>query len=200
VIRSEKNSSHTLHCMGSSDNPILLAVPGAGILTTMRRDHNEPAIRDLFSTEMVRERPPPKPTLSVQEPRPILPKNLPDAIKHLTDGELDRLLAASIDEAKRRGRLPPSFQTTPQDQSKRIPARRRAQFATMVSLTRGQMNAVFAAFKAGIKPSQIARQFGITRSDVHKVLRSDTIQRSISVSNLTDHHSCDALQELREQS
>jgi len=67
-------------------------------------------------------------------------------------------------------------------------------------LTRGQMNAVFAAFKAGIKPSQIARQFGIARSDVHKVLRSDTIQRSISVSNLTDHHSCDALQELREQS
>ena len=36
--------------------------------------------------------------------------------------------------------------------------------------SRGQMNAVYAAFKAGIKPSQIARQFGIARSDVHKVL------------------------------
>jgi hypothetical protein len=166
--------------MGSSDNSILLAVPGAGILTTMRRDYTEPAIRDLFATDMVREIPvpPPKPTLSVQGPRPILPKNLPDAIKHLTDGELDRLLAASIDEAKRRGRLPPSFKTNPQDQSKQTPARRRAQFATMVSLTRGRMNAVFAAFKAGIKPSQIARQFGITRSDVHKALRSGTIQRS----------------------
>jgi hypothetical protein len=160
--------------MGSSDKPILLAVAGAGILTTMQRDYTEPAIR-------VRELPvpPPKPTLSVQGRRPILPKNLPDAIKHLTDGELERLLAASIDEAKRRGRLPPSFQTNPQDQSKRTPARRRAQLTTMVSLTRAQMNAVFAAFKAGIKPSQIARQFGVAQSDVHKVLRSDiTRERS----------------------
>jgi hypothetical protein len=40
----------------------------------------------------------------------------------------------------------------------------------MATLTRGQMIAVCAAFKAGIKPSQIARQFGIARSDVHKVL------------------------------
>jgi hypothetical protein len=33
-------------------------------------------------------------------------------------------------------------------------------------LTRGQVNAVRAAFKAGIKPSVIARQFGISQSDV----------------------------------
>jgi DNA-binding transcriptional regulator LsrR (DeoR family) len=32
------------------------------------------------------------------------------------------------------------------------------------------MNAVRAAFKAGIKPSQIARQFGISRMDVQKAL------------------------------
>jgi DNA invertase Pin-like site-specific DNA recombinase len=40
-------------------------------------------------------------------------------------------------------------------------------------LTRGQVNAVRAAFKAGIKPSRIARQFGISQSDVKKVLASD---------------------------
>jgi DNA-binding transcriptional regulator LsrR (DeoR family) len=39
-------------------------------------------------------------------------------------------------------------------------------------LTRGQVNAVHAAFKAGIKPSVIARQFGISQSDVRKVLTS----------------------------
>jgi hypothetical protein len=33
--------------------------------------------------------------------------------------------------------------------------------------------AVRAATKAGIKPSQIARQFGISQSDVRKVLASD---------------------------
>jgi predicted DNA binding protein len=43
----------------------------------------------------------------------------------------------------------------------------------MVSLTRGQVNAVRAALKAGVKPSQIARQFGISQSDVRQVLASD---------------------------
>jgi hypothetical protein len=45
--------------------------------------------------------------------------------------------------------------------------------AATVSLTRGQVNAVRAALKAGIKPSLIARQFGISQSDVRKVLASD---------------------------
>src|SRR3954471_9988485 len=34
------------------------------------------------------------------------------------------------------------------------------------SLTTGKLNAVRAAFKAGVKPSAIARQFGISQSDV----------------------------------
>jgi hypothetical protein len=46
-----------------------------------------------------------------------------------------------------------------------------------VSLTRGQINAVRAAFKAGIKPSLISRQFGISQSDVRKVLASDKTTR-----------------------
>jgi predicted DNA binding protein len=40
-------------------------------------------------------------------------------------------------------------------------------------LTRGQMNAVRAAFKAGITPTRIARQFGISQSSVRKALASD---------------------------
>jgi hypothetical protein len=50
--------------------------------------------------------------------------------------------------------------------------------AATVSLTRGQVNAVRAAFKAGIKPSLIARQFGISQSDVKKVLASESRTRS----------------------
>jgi predicted DNA binding protein len=45
---------------------------------------------------------------------------------------------------------------------------------TKVSLTQGQVNAVRAAFKAGITPSRIARQFGISQSDVRKALASDS--------------------------
>ena len=53
-------------------------------------------------------------------------------------------------------------------------SQRREVSVTTVSLTRGKINAVRAAFKAGIKPSVIARQFGISQSDVRKVLASDT--------------------------
>jgi hypothetical protein len=49
-------------------------------------------------------------------------------------------------------------------------SQRRQVEGAAVSLTRGQVNAVRAAAKAGIKPSLIARQFGISQSDVRKVL------------------------------
>jgi hypothetical protein len=42
-----------------------------------------------------------------------------------------------------------------------------------LALTQGQVNAVRATFKAGITPSRIARQFGISQSDVRKVLASE---------------------------
>jgi hypothetical protein len=42
------------------------------------------------------------------------------------------------------------------------------------SLTTGKLNAVRAAFKAGVKPSAIARQFEISQSDVRKALAQGT--------------------------
>jgi hypothetical protein len=39
-----------------------------------------------------------------------------------------------------------------------------------VHLTPGKLNAVRAAFKVGVKPSQIARQSGPSQSDVRKAL------------------------------
>jgi predicted DNA binding protein len=46
-----------------------------------------------------------------------------------------------------------------------------------VSLTRGQVNAVRSAFKAGITPARIARQFGISQSNVRKALATDEPKR-----------------------
>jgi DNA-binding CsgD family transcriptional regulator len=46
-----------------------------------------------------------------------------------------------------------------------------------VSLTRGQLNAVRSAFKAGITPARIARQFGISQSNVRKALASDEAKK-----------------------
>jgi hypothetical protein len=94
--------------------------------------------------------------------------------KHLTDRELDLLIATAVEEAKRRGRAPPiarADESAPR-RSLRTDHRRQGEVAAL-SLTRGQINAVRAAFKAGIKASLIARQFGISQSDVRKVLASD---------------------------
>ena len=44
--------------------------------------------------------------------------------------------------------------------------------AAEVSLSRGKLNAVRSAFKAGITPSRIAREFGIPLSDVRQALAS----------------------------
>jgi hypothetical protein len=100
-----------------------------------------------------------------------------NAVKYLTDSELDLLIAASVEEAKRRGRLSPSVQPNPTDEpvlrQSSSRDKRQAEDAK-VSLTRGQVNAVRAALKAGIKPSQIARQFGVSQSDMKNVLASDT--------------------------
>jgi transposase-like protein len=38
------------------------------------------------------------------------------------------------------------------------------------ALPQGKLNAIRAAFKAGVTPSQIARQFGVSQSDVQRAL------------------------------
>ena len=96
--------------------------------------------------------------------RHVPPKDLPAAIKQLDDQELDRLLAAAVAEQRQRGRKPA--------ESVEPPDKRRIE-AVAVHFTPGKMNAVRAAFKAGVKPSQIARQFGLSQSDVRKALASD---------------------------
>lgn len=57
------------------------------------------------------------------------------------------------------------------------PSRKRRVEAVATPLTTGKLNAVRAAFKAGVKPSQIARQFGLSQSDVRKALASDEPKR-----------------------
>ena len=72
-------------------------------------------------------------------------------------------MRAVLAEQKRRDRKPA--------ESVEPPDRRRIEAA--VHLTPGKLNAVRAAFKAGIKPSQITRQFGLSQADVRNALASD---------------------------
>jgi hypothetical protein len=104
-----------------------------------------------------------KNTSSADARRHVLPKDLPNAVKHLTDEELDRLLAATLAEAKQRGRqITSTYEPSP---SRKL--------ETTVSLTRGQLNAVRAAFKAGITPARIARQFGLSPTQVRRALTTE---------------------------
>ena len=147
----------------------------------MGRDRGEQATPDLFSTETARDGSPSpikpipatQPTADASSQRHVLPKNLRTAVKYLSDAELDLLHAATLEEMGRRGRLPAIDQTTkPSARTGKSFSGRQVEAAPL-SLTRGQINAVRAAFKAGIKPRLIARQFGISQSDVRKVLASN---------------------------
>jgi hypothetical protein len=157
----------------------------------MGRDPNQNQTPDLFSTGA---------DLSANKAshevpgrtsrRTALPEDLPKAIRYLSDRELDWLLRTAIEEAKRRGRLVPMGMVRPTNMPtvspdpapKRTeplgrPTRQRQTELAPTSLTRGQVNAVRAAFKAGVTPSRIARQFGLSKSDVRKALVSDEPER-----------------------
>jgi predicted DNA-binding protein (UPF0251 family) len=100
--------------------------------------------------------------------RHVLPADLPNAVRHLDDQELDQLLSTVIAEQKRRGKKLPAAIS---------PRARRVEAPAAVPLTQGKLNAVRAAFQAGVTLSRIARQFGISQSDVRKALASDIAKR-----------------------
>jgi hypothetical protein len=102
------------------------------------------------------------PDNSAAQTRYLLPKDLAGALQRLDDTEVDTLLVAVTSEAERRGRLPSAS-------ASKAPTFEDAGG----SLTKGKLNAVRAAFKAGVKPSAIARQFGISQSDVRKALATE---------------------------
>jgi predicted DNA-binding protein (UPF0251 family) len=164
-----------------------------GVMPARRTE--SPTSDDLFSAaakkqdpaEMVAPQMPVSRDPSSSPPRYLLPKDLSGALARLDSREIDSLLAALIDEAMRRGRLTPTLTAkllkatrgadeVPKARTVRPARPSRPQGANgdgAASLTVGQTNAVRAAFMAGIKPSTIARQFGVSQSAVRKALASD---------------------------
>lgn len=98
--------------------------------------------------------------------RHVLPNDLPAAVKHLEDQELDLLFDAVVAERLRRGMKSPVPEKTPSQRT-----------VNAVSLNLGKLNAVRAAFKAGVTPSKIAKEFGISQADVRKVIASEGLKR-----------------------
>jgi hypothetical protein len=119
---------------------------------------NEKNSLPLQADEPARERPP-----TYQ-----LPSNLPNALRHLDDDQLERLLSAVNVELERRGKKAPIRQ--------RIERKPRAEDG-VPPLAFGKLNAIRAAFKAGVKPSAIAKQFGVSQTDVQRALKNDDSRR-----------------------
>ena len=119
--------------------------------------------------------------------RHFLPKDLAGALKRLNDVEIDALLAAVTTEAERRGQRPPSPAKEKPAAEAKSQRRKGAAEDGAGSLTTGKLNAVRAAFKAGVKPSAIARQFGISQSDVRKALTRGAASRSLIWLSLVNH-------------
>jgi hypothetical protein len=91
-------------------------------------------------------------------PRYTLPTDLDAAMRHLDDQQLDRLATAVLEERTRRRGSLKAKNSQPHAQ------------VDASSLPLGKLNAVRAAFKAGVTPARIAREFGISRTEVQKAL------------------------------
>ena len=147
----------------------------------MGSDPDERTAPDLFPTVTASALPAPKATTESEPRRYVLPKNLRNAVKYLSDGELDLMHEATLEELKRRGRTPKSVEADlsagPVTKIPSPPAKTAKSNAAEVSLTRGQLNAVRSAFKAGITSSRTAREFGISLSNVRLALAADKTKR-----------------------
>ena len=158
----------------------------------------ESPIPDLFAAATGKVAPAEKQELVPPLPRYRLPKDLAGALSHLDDGKIDTLLATVAREAEHRGRIPALDETNktakPADANRqadrgpgfeprtklgpRRPAQAHPNDAAR-SLTLGQTNAVRAAFAAGVKPSAIARQFGISQAAVRQALATESRGRKL---------------------
>jgi len=98
--------------------------------------------------------------------RRLLPHDLDVALKYLSDGELKRLFETVNSEAQRRGLL---FAAQPEPEKGRV-SRRKADPDVISALTQSQINLIRSSIKAGVKPSVLARQFGLTQAQIRAAL------------------------------
>ena len=157
-----------------------------------RAPHTTPDLFEAAATPPVNATAPKatiKPAEVVAPARHMLPKDLSGALKWLEDGEIDTLLAAVSEEAKRRGLLPPEAKTAQAPEpvesatwvDKIADGGKTARHTPPLSgssssggvLTAARANAVRAAFVAGVKLSAIARQFGVSQATVRQVLAAE---------------------------
>lgn len=110
-------------------------------------------------------------------PASVLPSDLGGALRSLDDASFAELLTGVLQEARRRNTAIPIYASggnLPDLKAENFaPRKTTPKFVETGScLKQGQLNAIRAAFSAGIKISAIARQFGIPQSTVKQAIAS----------------------------
>ena len=105
--------------------------------------------------------------------RVMLPSNLPEALKQLDDTQLQTLLSDVTAEIDRRGAEPVKA-VDPAGPTEKVARRKTSagprQASAEVEVPEGKANMIRASFKAGMKPTAIARSLRISRLHVNRVL------------------------------
>lgn len=101
-----------------------------------------------------------------RDPRRVLPHDLDLALKHLSNGELQRLLEAVSFETRRRRMTRVSEvaatgleEVRPSDTGKEH------------GLTSAQVNLIRSSIKAGVRPAALQRQFGLSKAQITAVTK-----------------------------
>ena len=110
-----------------------------------------------------------------ERPRYVLPSDLAGSLRHLDDDQLDRLLRAAIEEARRRRCPVDDAETTPLPAAsgKAPGSGRAAKFGAKkrtLPIAPSQEKVIRAAFEAGVKPATIARQFRVSRAQIEQIV------------------------------
>ena len=100
--------------------------------------------------------------------RRLLPQNLDATLRYLTDEDLNRLLVAVTKERERRGVLVAAAQPP----SVEAPELAVSGTSRVEGLTQSQINLIRASIKAGVKPSVLSRQFGISQAQIRAALKA----------------------------
>ena len=108
-------------------------------------------------------------------PRTVLPADLPAALTHLPESDLKRLEEALAVELRRRNLVTaPAARGAPEPENPKSKRKVTGPVGRVASdgpaLTSGKVNAIRAAVKAGVKPTVIARQFGVSLSAIKNAL------------------------------
>jgi len=127
------------------------------------------ALRDIIqrmtaSDEPAKKLNPARPIIVADEPRRLLPSNLGLSLQYASDDDLEKLRDAVLQEMKRRN--------LPQKADPVAPDKRRIGKvdSTAHDLTRSQVSLVRSSIKAGVKPSVLSKQFGISLAAIRAVL------------------------------